>query len=269
MSTPGLAEEAQMLLDVAVRDPPRVGKRRQPRLDDLALAGALRLAVRDRGRRRRASGRTGRTILLAFLRLEAADDPLARAVEHPDDRAGGLAGVAAAAARGPGALLAGQHGVAVHRAVHARARHEEVFAVRHEDEAETLGPHRDPAGDQVRELDGRVLLAADSGDLAPALERVEALPQASSSSSSAMPKAFAGSRRARGRASPSAGGGRGSRIRAESRAGVYPLGRRALRVLPFGGFLGREEARASRRGSRVPGARPCAPSRTTDTGSRR
>ena len=95
MSTPGLAEEAQALLDDAVRHAPRVGERRQPRLDDLALAGALRLAVRDAH-----DGVDLRVVrqdeLLAFLGLEAADDPLAGAVEHLDDRAGGLPGVAAA-----------------------------------------------------------------------------------------------------------------------------------------------------------------------------
>ena len=48
MSTPGLAEEAEPLLDLAVRDAPGVGKRGQAHLDDLALA--RRASCRRRSR---------------------------------------------------------------------------------------------------------------------------------------------------------------------------------------------------------------------------
>ena len=61
--------------------------------------------------------------------------------------------------------------------MHADARNEEVLAARHEHEAEALGPHRDPPGHQVGELDRRVLLAPDAGDLPAALEGVEPFPQ--------------------------------------------------------------------------------------------
>ena len=43
----GLAQEPQPLLDDAVRDAARVGEGRQPRLDDLAFAGAVGLSVGD------------------------------------------------------------------------------------------------------------------------------------------------------------------------------------------------------------------------------
>ena len=43
----GLPEKPDPLLDHAMRDPARVGKRRQPCLDDLPFTRAVRLAVRD------------------------------------------------------------------------------------------------------------------------------------------------------------------------------------------------------------------------------
>src|SRR5262249_26975532 len=161
------------LLDLPVRDAPGVGKGGQPDLDDLAFAGLERPAVRD------ADDRVdlrvvGQHDLAAVARLEAPDDTLARSIEHAHDRPGGPRRLSAA----PGAarpLLAGEDGVAVQRAVHSIPRNEEVVAARNEHEAEAFGPHGDPPGDEVGELDRRVLLAADAGDLAAALEGVEPL----------------------------------------------------------------------------------------------
>ena len=119
----------------------------------------------------------GQDDLAPVLRLEAADDPLARPREDAERPCRRSARLAARAARA-GTLLAREDGVPVHRAVHAaRAGTKRSVAARDEDEAEPLGPHRDPARDEVGELDGRVLLAPDPGDLAAALERVEPLPQ--------------------------------------------------------------------------------------------
>jgi hypothetical protein len=85
-------EEAQALLDDAVRDPPGVRKRGQSRLDDLALPRAAGLSVGDADER--VDPRVvGNQDFLAFRRFESPDDPLPGAVEHLDDSAGDLARV--------------------------------------------------------------------------------------------------------------------------------------------------------------------------------
>jgi hypothetical protein len=102
--------------------------------------------------------------------------PRERVVEHLDDGARRPLRAARAAAR-PRALLAGQDRVAVHRAVHAAARDEQVRPVGDEHEAEALRPDGDPSGDLARELGQRILFAAGADDLAPALEGVQSVPE--------------------------------------------------------------------------------------------
>ena len=175
MSTPGSPRKPSFSSTTpwATRAPVR--ERRQARLDDLPFARAESFAVFDPD-----DGVDLRVVrqddLAPVLRLEAADDPLARPVEHSHDDARRAPGVLAAPAstRRPGLLLAGEDRVSVHRAVHPDPGHEQVVALLDEDEAEPLRADGDPAGDHVGKLDGRVLFPPDAGDLPAPLEGVQA-----------------------------------------------------------------------------------------------
>ena len=171
----GFAQEPQPLLDDTVRHPPVVGKRRQPRLDDLSIAGAAGLSVRDANHRVELRV-VRKDDLLAVPRLEAADHALPRPVEDLDDGSRGLARVAAAPTD-PRLLLARQDRVAVHGAVHSGTRDEKVVSGVHQDEPEPLGTHGDPAGHHVGVFDRGVLFAPNAGDLAAPLEVLQAVAE--------------------------------------------------------------------------------------------
>ena len=171
-----LAEKAEPLLDLAVGDAAGVRKRGQPDLDDLALAGLERLSVRDADDRVELRV-VGQHDPAALLRLEPPHHALARPVEDVHD--------------GPrGARLSRRAGRRLGSAPRARGpcRRPWRRACRR---AERRGPSPPgtstkpkpsgrtvmPPGDQIGELDRRVLLSPDAGDLPAALEAVEPLPQ--------------------------------------------------------------------------------------------
>src|SRR5204862_421371 len=166
-----LPEKPDPLLDHAVGDPARVGKRRQPRLDDLPFTRAVRLTVRD-ANDRVDPGIVGKHLRAPAGLLEPPDDALPRAVEDPDDGPRDPLVPCVAAAR-PGTLLAGQNRVSAH----AGARDEEIRASVDENESESFGAHRDAPRNLIRELDRRVFLAANPHDIAPPFERSEQLAE--------------------------------------------------------------------------------------------
>ena len=171
-----LAQEPEPLLDLAVGDAARIRERRQPDLNDLALAGASGFPVRDpdHGVDLRI---VGQDHLPALLRLEAADHALANALQDAHDHSRAPRRASPAIRCRPRALFPGEDRVAVEGAVHPRPRNEEVLALVGEHESEALGPDGQAARHEVRELDRRVLLAPDSDDLAPPLEQVELLAE--------------------------------------------------------------------------------------------
>ena len=171
-----LAQEPEPLLDLAKGDAARIRERRQADLNDLALAGAPGFPVRDpdHGVDLRI---VGQDHLPALLRLEAADHALANALQDAHDHSRAPRRASPAIRRRPRALFPREDDVAVEGSVHPGPRNEEVLALVGEHESVALGPDRQAARHEVRELDRRVLLAPDSDDLTPPLEQVELLAE--------------------------------------------------------------------------------------------
>ena len=171
----GLSEKTDPFFDDPVGHPARVRKGRQADLHDLPIASTPRLPFRYPDHRvdprivRKDDG-------LALLAFESSDDTFAGPIEDLDHGPRNLLGTSSLAP-GPGPLLAGQHRVSVHGAMHPCPGNEEVRPTVDQHEAEPLRANRQPAGQGIGMFDGGVLLAPNLDDLPFALESVEDLPE--------------------------------------------------------------------------------------------